>query len=156
MCSSSALGSKSSIFRGDAFAKEFMLSSLVDNMHYFRGKITKYFLARMLLKFILYCVLAGRLYSLAFIFNAHLFTAELESSHKVKKRFNHWFMLLALDLVVKFTSNYDYNNRKEGADDKLCRLTLLALIVGVVSSYASLSIMFLLTTTFLEKWQSKI
>lgn len=54
------------------------------------------------------------------------------------------------------TSSYDYTNRNEGMDDKLRRLTLLALIVGIISSFESLTAAFLLTTTFLEKWQSKI
>ena len=65
-------------------------------------------------------------------------------------------MLLALNLVVMITSSYDYKEGMNTSCSHYCHLALPALIIRVFSSWISLTSMFLLSTTFLEKWQPKI
>jgi len=120
--------------RGDIFVEDFMLSSLFANMYYFSW--------------------AALFTSIRLI--ASLFTAKIEVSEQVEKRLNNWFVLLGLNLVVMITSSYDYKEGMNTSCSHYCRLALLALIIGVFSSWISLTSMFLLSTTFLEKWQPKI
>jgi len=121
-------------YRGEIFAKDAVFNSLYANIYYFSW--AAFFTAVRLV--------------------ASYLSAELDVSNQHKTRLNNWFMLLALNLVVMCTSSYDFSAKQQYKNDKWGRLTMLALLVGVITSSISFATMFLTSTTLLERWQSKI
>merc|ERR1711982_56582 len=76
-------------------------------------------------------------------------------AQQLKNRFNNWFMLLALNIIVMCTSSYDFKTKQQYMSNKWHSLTKLALLVGVITSFISFVTVLLMSTTFCEKWQSK-